>query len=188
MSGKPENLHLGLLTWLLLFVALMAHDARAENCLLSVSQPHIDYGVIRSVRPVERTSIFLGTRTLHLNVICKAPSPMALRFTGASAGGQGFRFGPQGRFFLSLKHARMDGRAVEWTVAHVPGKSGSGRLSPGQALQARAAGIPLVGRRLTVQVDIDTELPAAALAVRNETLLEGLGRFELVSPVVAPNQ
>ena len=50
-----------------LFCALlMAQGVRAENCRLSVSQPRLDYGVIRREAVVQSTSVALGTRTLHL--------------------------------------------------------------------------------------------------------------------------
>lgn len=164
---------------LVLFCSVsIAQGVRAENCQLSVSQPRIDYGVIRREAFVESPLVELGTRTLHLNVVCAEPSAMALRFIGV-ADGQGFRFGHTGRFRLSLKHAQMDGRAVDWEMAQRPGETASGQLLPGQVLVARTA-----GKRLTAQVDIDTDLPSDALHVRNETRLEGQGSFELLSPAV----
>lgn len=171
-----------------LFCALlMAQGVRAENCRLSVSQPRLDYGVIRREAVVQSTSVALGTRTLHLNVVCTQPSMIALRFIGA-ADGQGFRFDRQGRMRLSLKHAQVDGRAVEWGVAHLPGETVSGAFLPGQVLVARAAGQALVGQRLTAQVDVDIDLPSDALQVRDETRLEGRGTFELVSPAALPSR
>ena len=183
MAATPEILCLALLCAL-----LAAPDVQAENCRLSLSQPRIDYGDVRRHARVENASMALGTRSLSINVICAEPAAMALRFVGVAADGQGFRFGRQGRFSLSLKHAQVDGRAVGWAAAHSSGEAGNGQLLPGQTLVARAAGLALVGRRLSVQVDIDTELPADALAVRGETHLEGLGSFELVSLAVPPSQ
>lgn len=162
---------------------LMAQGVRAEDCRLSVSQPRIDYGVIRREALVESASVALGTRTLHLNVACAQPSVMALRFIGA-ADGQGFRFDRQGRMRMYLRHAQVDGRAVEWEVAHLPGETVSGQLLPGQVLVARAAGQTMLGQRLTAQVDVDIDLPSDALQVRSQTRLEGQGTFELVSPAV----
>jgi len=89
---------------------------------------------------------------------------------------------------LRLKHAQVDGRAVGWSSAQAPDESASGQLLPGQALIARVSGVPVTGRRLTAQVDIDTELPFDALMVRTQAHLEGQGRFELVSPAVPPSQ
>lgn len=157
-------------------VVWMAEGAQAQNCRVSVSQPRVDYGVISREALVEPLSIALSTRRVQLNVLCEEPSVIALRFTGA-ANGQGFRFGRQGRFNLTLKHALMDGRAVEWTQAHLPAETASGQLLPGQVLVARGA-----GQRLSAQVEIDTNLPADALHVRNQAVLEGQGSFELVSP------
>ncbi len=166
------------MVFVLVCAALPAQGVQAENCRLSLSQPRVDYGVIRSEASGRGASVVLGTRTLSLSVLCVEPSAMALRFVGA-VDGQGFRFGPQGRFRVSLKHAQVDGRAVEWETAHLPGERSVGLLLPGQVLVARVA-----GTRLTAQVDIDTDLLADALQVRSQTELQGQGRFELVSPAV----
>lgn len=170
------------MSFALLCVALVAEGAQAQNCRLSVSQPRVDYGVIRSEAFVEPPAIVLGTRMVQLNVLCEEPAAIALRFTGA-ANGQGFLFGRQGRFNLTLTHAQVDGRAVEWTQPHLPGETASGQLLPGQTLVARGT-----GRRLSAQVAIDTHLPADALHVRNQTVLEGQGSFELVSPAAPLNR
>lgn len=175
------------LPWLALFTLLVAFDARAENCRLSLSQPRIDYGAIRREARVEGASFALGPRRVSLNVVCVEPVPMGLRFIGA-ADGQGFQFGRQGRFHLSLQHAQVDGHAIGWAAAHLPGEPASGQLLPGQTLLARLGGMPMVGRRLTAQLEIDAELPAHALDVRDETPLEGQGSFELISPAVPPSQ
>ena len=163
---------------LVLFCAvLVVPEALAQNCRLSVSQPRIDYGVIRRDGPFDRPTVALATRSLQLNVLCAEPAAVALRFIGVPADGQGFRFGHQGRFWLSLKHAQVDGQAVALAAAQRPGEPANGQLLPGQTLVAHTA-----GRQFTAQVDIDTELPAGALHVRGETYLEGQGSFELVSP------
>lgn len=81
---------------------------------------------------------------------------------------------------LSLRRAQVDGRPVAWQ----PDETADGRLLPGRTLVASAAGVPVTGRRLTAQVEIEVHLPADALSVRREVLLEGHGQFELVSPTV----
>ena len=167
---------------------LATPDAQAENCRLSLSQSHIDYGAIRRDAVVENAAVVLATRTFNLTVLCVEPAAMALRFVAVPADGQGFRFGREGRLRLRLKHAQVDGRAVGWASAQAPDESAKGQLLPGQALVARAAGAPVAGRRLTAQVDIDTELPFDALMVRGEAHLEGRGSFELVSQAVPPSQ
>lgn len=127
----------------LMCTLLMVQGVRAENCRVSVSQPRIDYGVIRKETLAPSASFALGTRTVHLSVLCAEPSAMALRFVGA-ADGQGFRFGREGRFRLTLKHAQVDGHPVVWGAAHLPGEAASGQLLPGQVLVA-----PVAGNRLT---------------------------------------
>lgn len=167
---------------------LAAPGAWADNCRLSVSRPSIDYGAIRHQPALAETSpMAIATRSLLVNVVCTEPAALGLRFIGIAADGQGFRFG-QGRFRLTLKQARVDGHAVGWVAAHMPGEPVGGQLLPGHTLMARVAGMPMLGRRLSAQVDIDTELPAGALDVRNETRLEGQGSFELISSAVPPSR
>ncbi|MGY2292418.1 hypothetical protein ACW9H6_21675 [Pseudomonas sp. SDO528_S397] len=169
------------LSWLL-SVVLMAGEAHADNCRVSLSQSRVDYGLVRL------GSLPLGTRTVQLNILCADPSAMALRFSGPAADAQGFQLGHQGRFTLSLRHARVDGQAVQWGGAHLSGSAANARLAPGQTLLAQAAGLPVKGRHLTAQVEVDAELAPDALAVRREMLLEGLGTFEWISPPVPWSQ
>lgn len=160
----------------LLWAGLMPEEALAGECRMSLSQPRVDYGLIRSA---ERAGdqLALGKRTLQLNIACAESAPMALRFTGVSAGSKGFRFGRQGYFTLSLQHPQVDGQAVELRVS---GEPPSGQLLPGQTLVARAGGAPIHGRRFTALVNIETFVPAVGLAVRDETAFEGQGSFEWV--------
>ncbi|CRM29601.1 MULTISPECIES: hypothetical protein [Pseudomonas] len=166
----------------LVVVALLVNQARAEDCRMTLSEPRVDYGVIRpSQTSSGRSTLRLDTqRTLHLSVLCANPAAMALRFSGAPADAQGFQFGRQGRFMLSLRRAQVDGRPVAWQTD----ETADGRLLPGRTLVASAAGVPMMGRRLTAQVEVEVHLPADALSVRREVLLEGHGQFVLVSPTV----
>lgn len=175
MFAKRRNL------WLL-WVALVATQVHAENCRMTLSEPRVDYGVIRPAQASSgRALMTLDTpRTLHLSVLCTDSSAMALRFSGVAADTQGFQFGRQGRFTLNLRQAQVDGKPVSW----LPDDSSSAQLLPGRVLAASAGGTPVAGRRLTAQVEIAVQLPADALSVRRETLLEGHGQFELVSPAV----
>lgn len=176
VPDERRGLYLGLLLYLLLAVVLMAGEARADDCQLSLSRSQIDYGL---VRPDQQT---LGARMLHLSIACTDPSTMALRLNGVAANGEGYRFGSQGRIAFSIKHARLDGQLVEWATPSVAGEHTTARLVPGQIRVAQSAGQPAMGRRLTAQVEIEATLPAAALRVRGETQLEGRAIFELVSP------
>ena len=166
----------------LLLVALSVNQARAQDCQMILSEPRVDYGEIRpSQASSGSATVRLDTqRTLHLSVLCANPTAMALRFNGVPADAQGFQFGRQGRFMLSLRRAQVDGRPVAWQ----PDETADGRLLPGRTLVASAAGVPVTGRRLTAQVEIEVHLPADALSVRREVLLEGHGQFVLVSPTV----
>ncbi|MCF5546497.1 hypothetical protein GIV68_17300 [Pseudomonas salomonii] len=167
---------------LLFMLAIAGPDASANDCRLSISQPRVDYGMLRRAELLdERISnqpIILGKRTLQLSVVCAEPGAVALRFTGVPAGTQGFRFGRQGSFTLALKHAQVDGRAVELNSLQSTDTSALGHLLPGQVLIAKAGGLPLTGTRFSAQVEIDTYLPPDAFSVRHETVFEGQGHFE----------
>lgn len=167
---------------LLFMLAIAAQDASANDCRLSISQPRVDYGMLRRAElldeQVSNQPIILGKRTLQLSVVCAEPGAVALRFTGVPAGAQGFRFGRQGSFTLALKHAQVDGRAVELNSLQSTDTSALGHLLPGQVLIAKAGGLPLTGTRFSAQVEIDTYLPPDAFSVRHETVFEGQGHFE----------
>ena len=166
----------------LLLVALSVNQARAQDCQMILSEPRVDYGEIRpSQASSGSVTARLDTqRTLHLSVLCANPTAMALRFNGVPADAQGFQFGRQGRFVLNLMQAQVDGIPVTWQTDATAG----GRLLPGRTVVASAAGVPMTGRRLTAQVEIEVHLPADALSMRRERRLEGRGQFELVSAAV----
>lgn len=167
----------GLILYLLLFVVVLANEARANNCQVSLSQPRVDYGLVRQAERGD-PQIALGKRTLRLSVACEVPVSMALRFTGVPAGLEGFRFGRQGHFTLSLQSAQVDGKSVELVMPHLSEEPATGRLLPGHRLVAHVADMPVHGRRFTALVNVETFLPAALLAVRDETTFEGQGGFE----------
>ncbi|NVZ80534.1 MULTISPECIES: DUF1120 domain-containing protein [Pseudomonas] len=187
VPGEPAKcfewgrLRYGLFLYVLLFVVMLANEARADNCRVSLSQPRVDYGLIRRAErldmPAGQPQLALGKRTLRLSIACEEPVSMALRFTGIPAGAQGFRFGRQGHFTLSLQSAQVDGKAVELAMSRLPGEPATGQLLPGHALVAQAAGMPVQGRRFTAVVNVETFLPALQ-AVRDETIFEGQGGFE----------
>jgi len=166
---------------LLFMLAIAAPEASANDCRLSLSQPRVDYGVLRRAElgePLASQPIILGRRTLQLSVVCAEPGAVALRFTGVPAGTQGYRFGRQGSFTLALKHAQVDGRAVELSTSQFTETATSGHLLPGHVLIAKAGGLPLTGTRFSAQVQVDTYLPPDAFSVRRETVFEGQGHFE----------
>lgn len=178
---RPGGLRLACLC-LLLLAGVVAGDAQAADCRLSLSQPRVDYGVVHRAELLGESSgwprFSLGKRILHLSIACVEPVPIGVRFTGAPGGAQGFRFGRQGSFTLNLEHAQVDGQAVDLFVSHRPGEPATGLLLPGFALVAYAAGAPVRGRRFTAMVSLETFLPAAGFATGDELVVEGQGSFE----------
>ncbi|MBT2340315.1 MULTISPECIES: hypothetical protein [Pseudomonas] len=151
---------------------------------MSLSQDRVDYGRLHRgellVEQPGETALALGKRTLNLNVVCPQPTAMALRFDSPGAGPEAFSLGLQGSFTLDLKRPRLDGQAVELFQGRARSLEQSSRMLPGQTLVARRGGAPIQGRMFSAQVEIETYLPASATRVRDETLIDGRGRFELV--------
>jgi len=158
---------------------LMISEVSAAECRVSLSQPQVDYGLLRNGAKPGPHGVFLGKRTVRLSVVCPEASVIALRFRGAPADGQGFSFGRHGRFDLNLQQPVLDGKAVVLAAMHNRTER-DGQLRPDQALMALAAGQPVRGRTFSALVHIDSYLSSTAPAVRDKTLLEGGGRFELV--------
>lgn len=162
-----------------LFSVLLAGEASATDCRLSLSQPFVDYGLLRGSEHSSSQAVAVGKRSVRLNVVCPESTVIALRFQGTPAEGHGFMFGRQGYFNLSLQHPLLDGKPVELALLHDRSDRG-GQLRPGQSLVVLAGGLPASGRRFSAHVQVDTWLSRAATAVRDKTMLEGNGRFELV--------
>ncbi|EPJ82137.1 hypothetical protein CFII68_18305 [Pseudomonas sp. CFII68] len=164
---------------------MLVSPVKAEQCNVSLSQDRVDYGRLHrgglQVEQPGKAELALGKRTLNLSVVCPQPTAMALRFDGPGAGPEAFSLGLQGNFTLSLRQPRLDGQAVELFQGRARSLEQASRLLPGQTLVARQGGAPIQGRMFSAQVEIETYLPVTATRVREETLIEGRGRFELVS-------
>lgn len=158
---------------------LMAGEAYAAECRVSLSRPEVDLGALRHGGQAAAQGVLFGKRTVHLNVVCPQDTLIALRFRGVPAVGQGFKFGEQGYFNLSLQQTVLDGRPAELAPMHNRAER-SGQLLPDQTMVVLAAGLPVVGRVFSAQVQVDTYLFDTTTAVRDKTVLEGGGRFELV--------
>ncbi|MGA8136929.1 MULTISPECIES: hypothetical protein [Pseudomonas] len=165
-------------------LVLFSAPAGANDCTLSLSQSQIELGALRpgalAMAPGQ-PDLFLGTRRLSLNIACPWPTSMVLRFDGPAAGPQAFRFDRQGRFTVGLSNARLDGKPVSLASAQRPAEASASHLmAPGQSLVVLARDLPAKGRFFSAQVEIDTHLPVSATRVRDETSVEGRGRFELL--------
>lgn len=163
----------------LLLAGLLLIEEAAAACRVSLSQPLIDYGLLRNSEQPGAQGVSLGKRTMRLNVICAEPAVIALRFQGATAEGQGYRLGRQGYFNLILHQPMLDGKPVELAQLYNQAERG-GTLQPGQPLVVLAGGIPAMGRTFSAQVQVESWLSGVATAVRDKTTLEGSGRFEVV--------
>lgn len=162
-----------------LLVGLLLAGEAGAACRLSLSQPLIDYGLLKGSEQPGAQGISLGKRTVRLNVICAEATVIAMRFQGLPAELHGYRMGRQGYFNLTLHQPMLDGKPVELAQLYNHAQRG-GTLQPGQSLVVLAGGVPARGLTFSAQVQVESWLSGAATAVRDKTTLEGSGRFELV--------
>ncbi|WP_017902630.1 hypothetical protein [Pseudomonas asplenii] len=167
-----------------LALVLCSFPAVAHDCTLSLSQPQVDLGMLRlgrfSLLPGQ-SEISLGPRRLTLTIVCPRPTAMVLRFEGDAAGPQAYRLARQGYFTVGLSNARLDGEPVTLALAGRPTERQDAWLMvPGRSLRALVHGMPAKGRFFSAQVEIDPRLSTAMTQLRDETAVEGRGRFELV--------
>lgn len=163
--------------------------APPENCQLSVSEADLDYGATtryglqRGVGDGNDQGLSLGKRRVTLNVSCRTPARIGLRFRGPSVGAE-YQFGSQGRVALRLMEPRLDGRSILVGTASAAGlmpvaPANAVRFAPGQVIVPVENGKAVPGERFSAVVEIDPVLPESATHVRNRTAVETQGTFEV---------
>lgn len=160
----------------------------AENCQLVLSETDINYGAMTryGLEPSGggTQDLALAQRRVTLNVSCRAPAAIGLRFRGPSAGAD-YLFGRQGKVVMHLSEPRLDGRTVlvgtATAAGMLPAAPASGaRFMPGQVIVPVEAGKPATGSQFSAVVDITPSLSRDAARVRNRTPMETEGTFEVV--------
>lgn len=160
--------------------------ALAADCRLQASNTHVDYGALyrgELLSGGRYASLPLGKREFVLTATCGEMGPFALQFSGEPAGPHGYRFGNRGEFALRVTGATVDGQKTELARNSANGTltpaADSALLQPGTVVAPVVHGRPAAGRVFTVQVEVDTNIDEQATRVRDITMLEGHGTFEL---------
>lgn len=173
--------------WSLLVLAALSAGVAAEErrCALTVSTPHLDYGVVPLAALREHVGrgvlgAGLEARVLSLQAVCDQPQTLALRFNGPAADAASFRFGPQGSVRLVLRAATLDGRAAYFRLEGEAGgeRLRSAPLRPGQRVHVYPDGGE-TGRVLQLELEVRPALPAGAVPSRERERWRMDGVFEL---------
>lgn len=177
--------------WWLLVLPLMvfvpwvfAQDAvPGDNCQLMINNSQVDYGqttrgqMLQQGQGQERLSF--GKRMITVNVLCQQATPIALWVRGS--GGEQFSFGSQGQVTIRAKNVRLDSGPVMVMTDNVQ-PAHELMLKPGDRLQpVTSVGLPLTGKSMTLQLEIDTNIANAATRVNQELLLKQDLTLELVA-------
>jgi hypothetical protein len=165
--------------------------AQAANCEMQLSENAVDYGRLNRAELEDSSpapnAVSLGKRRLTLNVICKQPAAIALRFNGAPAqDGGGYAFAGNGGFTVQMSNATLDGNSVALAKTDASGRSiqspaASQYAVPGHGVAGVSGATLARGKHLVVGVEIEASMPRSAMRVRGETTLEGLGQLELIA-------
>ncbi|CNK99793.1 Uncharacterised protein [Yersinia mollaretii] len=162
-----------------------AEPAVGDNCELMVSQTQIDYGQNSRGQMLQRgqgaAQLPFGKREVVVNAVCQQPVPMKLVLRGNGDTGRAFRFGPQGQLGVQARNVRLDGNPA--VVQLEGGRPQEGlTLKPGDSLQVvSAAGQPLIGKSLTLRLELEARIAAGATRVNEELRLEENLSLELIT-------
>lgn len=166
--------------------ATPAHAQASARCDAQLSESLVDYGRLTRAQLLERqpdpARASLGKRLVALTAVCAERTAMALSFQGAAADDTGFRFAANDRFTLRIVQAQLDGKPVRLAASHADatGSAPSSLLRPGDRLSPMDGAGLAQGQRLTVQLEIEPFVRAAATRVAVESTWEGAGRFEVL--------
>ncbi|WP_341892364.1 hypothetical protein [Variovorax sp. YR752] len=186
MTTTIRGTALAALATLGVLAATPVHAQASARCDAQLSESLVDYGRTTRAQLMERqpdpARASLGKRRVTLTAVCVERTAMTLSFQGAAADDTGFRFARNDRFTLRILDAQLDGKPVRLAASQVDatGVAPSPVLRPGDRMSAIDGAGLAQGQRLTVQLEIEPFVGAAATRVAGESTWEGAGRFEVL--------
>ncbi|TFF09937.1 DUF1120 domain-containing protein [Pseudomonas sp. BCA14] len=179
---------MGLKPVLLAAVLLLANPAWAtEECRLNLSESRLDFGLMnRAVALVPAPERLLGERRFSLNLNCPQATDMTLLYRGLAATVERFRFTERGSYDLQASDAVLDGQPVELGlvagIGQAPGAVATSlRWRPGHGIVPMRAGVPVIGRSLSVQLQASAWVGEDAARVSDAVTWETSGLFDAVN-------
>ena len=168
-----------------IFGVCISFTVHADDCVMSVSQPVVDFGQTQRAQLLEGKRevqhLLVGTRVVNINFNCAADAAMALSFTGERVGVQGYRFAEDGFFTLRVLSAQLDGKSVHMMVRDAEGavSNSDNQLRPGVSLVPGSTGHLARGSTLNVQVEVKTFVTDRDTLARSREQWEGSGQFSI---------
>lgn len=172
---------------LLLGLAVSAAQAQADDCQLSLSQAHLDFGVLnRAVQRNPSAEIQLGERRLSLSLNCPAPTDMHVFYRALAATVERYRFTEHGSYRVHASDAVLDGQAVELGLVTAQGQMPTIRGNaldwrPDHAIVPLRDSLPTTGSSFSVQLQVNAWAQAGATQVRDAVTWEASGLIDAVA-------
>jgi hypothetical protein len=161
--------------------------AQGEDCRLSVSETHLDFGMMnRAVHRPASSEITLGERHLSLNLSCPQATDMSIFYRALAAGTERFRFSDRGSYAVQASDGVLDGHTVELGLiagqGQPPGIRGN-RLNwrADQAIVPLRDGLPAPGSTFSMQLRVSAWALDSAIQVRDAVTWEASGLLDAVA-------
>ncbi|MFJ7311541.1 DUF1120 domain-containing protein [Pseudomonas sp. NPDC098747] len=157
---------------------------------MQINQPMLDFGTFNSGQLLSKTKnsdgVSLGRRTVQLSVTCPAPTRLAITFHGMTVGPTAFNLSDLGAFTMDFKNARLDGTEVLLgrvsTAEEVPASvQNTIRLMPNSYVVPVSGGRLGTGKLFTVTVEIEALAKSETRKIRDITVMQGEGQFEVIT-------
>ncbi|MEJ5058752.1 MULTISPECIES: DUF1120 domain-containing protein [unclassified Pseudomonas] len=161
--------------------------ALADECLLTLSQPVLDYGLMnRAIRTDALPERDLGERRLSLNLTCQQPADLSIFYRALAATAERFHFAERGSYAVRVGDAVVDGQSVELgfisRVGQAPEASASSLLwRPEQGIVPVRGGVAIEGSHFSAQLELTAWAQEQALKVRDAVTWETTGVFDAVA-------
>ncbi|WP_395609043.1 DUF1120 domain-containing protein [Pseudomonas sp. B22129] len=158
-----------------------------DDCQLNLSETTVDFGLMnRAVTQAMAVENPLGERRLSLTLKCPEPTDLSVFYRGLASGSERFQFTQRGSYSLRASDALLDGQAVE--LGLLPG-SGQPAVSSGAALRWRPehgivplrAGVPAIGRSLSLQLEVGAWAGQDASRVSDAVTWDASGVFDAIN-------
>lgn len=158
-----------------------------DDCQFNLSQPVLDYGRMnRAITSSETSEHSLGRRRLNLSVSCSQPIDMSVFYRAMAATSERFRFAEHGSYVMRVYDAILDGQSVQLGLIagdrQSVGESASNLVwRPAHGIVPVRAGLPVQGRRFSVQLELTAWVQERALPRRDAAFWETTGMFDFAA-------
>ncbi|WP_273828449.1 hypothetical protein [Pseudomonas sp. SBT1-2] len=176
---------------LCLGMSLSGASAAADNCQVHAVPALVDYGPQHRQSILSQPTTFgghaLGKRLVSVNVVCSTPVRIALFLRGEPQNDRAFRFGEQGALSVVAEQATLDGKSLSLSNVEQTGQAPSepstrSGLQPGRGIVVMEQGLPAIGSRLSLMLELDPAVPGDVIAVVNsESTWSSSYQLELVA-------